>query len=106
MGRFESKLTSKGQTTIPKEVRDALHLKAGDAISYVVRPDGGIELRAAAESFLAGLDRLRATLPRRKGPPLSIEEMNEAMGRHVAADNERILRDRTGHQRRPKARAR
>tara|TARA_R110000868_G_scaffold235273_6_gene489067 strand:- start:5531 stop:5719 length:189 start_codon:yes stop_codon:yes gene_type:complete len=29
-------ITSKGQVTIPKKVRDQLHLKSGDVINFVV----------------------------------------------------------------------
>ena len=32
-----ARLTSKGQVTIPKEVRAKLHLKPGDVLSYEVR---------------------------------------------------------------------
>ena len=49
---FESVLTSKGQTTIPKAVREALGVGSGDRICYVmsegevrilaVRPIGGL----------------------------------------------------------------
>src|SRR6184192_70977 len=31
---YEGKITSKGQTTIPKEIRQKLNLKAGDKISW------------------------------------------------------------------------
>ena len=31
-----SKLTTKAQTTIPRPVRDALHLKPGDELAYVI----------------------------------------------------------------------
>ena len=37
-------LTSKGQITIPKQVRDALGLEAGDRIEFLVRPNGVVEL--------------------------------------------------------------
>lgn len=32
-----SKMTSKGQTTVPKEVREALDLEAGDTLSWELR---------------------------------------------------------------------
>ena len=32
-----STMTSKGQTTVPKEVRDALNLDAGDKLTWEVR---------------------------------------------------------------------
>ncbi|HZP65331.1 MAG TPA: AbrB/MazE/SpoVT family DNA-binding domain-containing protein [Rudaea sp.] len=41
-----STLTSKGQTTIPKEIRDYLDLHPGDRIEFVVR-ENGVMLRAA-----------------------------------------------------------
>lgn len=40
-------LTSKGQTTIPKEVRDLLRLKPGDKLDFVIEPDGRVMVRAA-----------------------------------------------------------
>ena len=40
-----SKMTSKGQTTIPKEIREALHAKTGDTLIYERRPDGAIIVR-------------------------------------------------------------
>ncbi len=38
-------VTSKGQITIPKEVRDALHLASGDSVVFVVRDGGVVEMR-------------------------------------------------------------
>ena len=40
-----SKITAKGQTTIPREVRAALKSKPGDLISWDVEPDGRIAVR-------------------------------------------------------------
>lgn len=37
-------LTSKGQVTIPKEVRDKLGLDTGDRLAFRVRDDGVVEL--------------------------------------------------------------
>lgn len=34
-----SRVTSKGQTTIPKEIRDYLRLKAGDRVAFIQRGD-------------------------------------------------------------------
>lgn len=39
---MESALTIKGQTTIPKAVRDHLHLQPGDRIKFFVHPDGSV----------------------------------------------------------------
>lgn len=34
-----STITSKGQTTIPKEIRDAMDLKEGDGLVYTIEED-------------------------------------------------------------------
>lgn len=35
-------ITSKGQTTIPKAVRERLRLKAGDRVEFVIQEDGSV----------------------------------------------------------------
>ena len=45
-----STVTSKGQTTIPKEVRDEAGLRPGDSIHYTVLPDGTILVRVKNRS--------------------------------------------------------
>ena len=63
----QSRLTSKGQVTIPKEIRDALGLEAGDLVSFVrdglgariERPEN-TELLADRESrIMAGIMEAR-----------------------------------------------
>ncbi len=44
----KSKLTSKYQTTIPNEIRDALNLKPGDYIGYNITERGVIVRKIAA----------------------------------------------------------
>jgi AbrB family looped-hinge helix DNA binding protein len=44
-------ITSKGQTTIPKSVREAAGLRAGDRIHFAVLPDGTIIVRAKTRSI-------------------------------------------------------
>jgi AbrB family looped-hinge helix DNA binding protein len=54
-----SKLTSKFQATVPKIVRDTLHLKAKDQIIYeILEGDTVIIRRASAldKAYLKGLD--------------------------------------------------
>ena len=41
---MESTLTSKGQATIPREVRDALQIGPGDKVKFFVHPDGRVYL--------------------------------------------------------------
>jgi antitoxin PrlF len=51
-----STLTSKGQTTIPKDIRDALGLKTSDEINYTLLTDGTVVMRVRTKSLrdLAG----------------------------------------------------
>ncbi|MBX7066927.1 MAG: type II toxin-antitoxin system PrlF family antitoxin [Parachlamydiales bacterium] len=43
--RYASRLTSKYQATIPKEIRKALHLEKGDKILYELLPDDTVVIR-------------------------------------------------------------
>jgi AbrB family looped-hinge helix DNA binding protein len=69
-----STLTSRGQTTIPKPVRDALHLQPGDRVEFILEEDRVILRRADAD--LTALDGL---LDRSDQEPVSIEAMHEAI---------------------------
>jgi AbrB family looped-hinge helix DNA binding protein len=52
----DATLTSKGQTTIPKEIRDSLHMKAGDRLTFTLMPDATVVMRVKNKSIteLAG----------------------------------------------------
>jgi AbrB family looped-hinge helix DNA binding protein len=74
-----STITSKGQITIPKEVRASLGLEAGHEVTFRVREDGVVELRPKNVDLMS----LRGILkPRVKG--VTIEDMNAAI-RQAAA---------------------
>ena len=52
---MESAITSKGQATIPKAIREHLHLKPGDRVKFFVHPDGTVFLLPEASCLgLAG----------------------------------------------------
>jgi antitoxin PrlF len=53
----EATLTSKGQTTIPKPIRDGLGMRAGDRMSFTLMPDGVVIMRVKNKraANLAGL---------------------------------------------------
>ena len=53
-------LTSKGQVTIPKKVRDALHLTPGNAVEFAVNTAGEVVLRKAGRKLVAKRDRFEA----------------------------------------------
>jgi len=51
----ESTITTKGQTTLPKDVRQALDLKPGDKLRYLILDDGEVRIiRARSARDLAG----------------------------------------------------
>ena len=54
----EATLTSKGQTTIPKEIRDSLHMKEGDLMTFTLLPDGTVLMRVKNKSAMEVAGRL------------------------------------------------
>jgi AbrB family looped-hinge helix DNA binding protein len=67
-------LTSKGQITIPQSVREALGLRTGDRVAFVVRADGTVVVQPETGS----LRDLRGIIkPRVRG--VSVEDMHEAV---------------------------
>jgi AbrB family looped-hinge helix DNA binding protein len=63
----DATLTSKGQTTIPKEIRDSLRMKAGDRMTFTLMPDATVVMRVKSKSIteLAGAlyKKGRKTIP-------------------------------------------
>ena len=61
----DATLTSKGQTTIPKEIRDSLGLQPGDRMIFTLMPNGTVVLRVKTKSVmdLAGLLRKKGRKP-------------------------------------------
>jgi len=57
-----SKLTSKFQATIPRDIRSILKLKAGDKIIFEVTPEKQIFIRKALPKDIAYLQSLESTL--------------------------------------------
>lgn len=55
----DSTLTSKGQTTIPKEIRDSLGLQPGQRMTFTLMPDGTVLMRAKNKSIMDAAGRLR-----------------------------------------------
>jgi len=85
----QSKITAKGQTTIPVEVRDYLRLKPGDRLVYTMR-DGKVEL---STRNLRAVDLAGILGPPPSGESLSVEEMDDAIMDAVAEDDRRIVRE-------------
>ena len=63
-----AKTTAKGQTTIPRDVRAALHISAGDPIAWEVGPDGTARVRRVQPMDPAYLRAVEGTLSEWSGP--------------------------------------
>ncbi len=53
-------LTSKGQVTIPKQIRDALHLAPGCEVDFAVNRDGDVVIHKVGERPSRKPDRFEA----------------------------------------------
>jgi len=65
-------ITSKGQTTIPKDIRDALNLQPKDKVQFTLLADGTVIMRAKCRSILD----LKGTLHKPDRKPVQLTEMN------------------------------
>lgn len=77
---MESTLTCKGQITIPKEAREHLGLKPGDRVKFFIQPDGHVVILAKIP-----ISALKGIVPKRKGRPPSLAEMDAAIEARAAA---------------------
>jgi len=67
-------MTTKGQVTIPLDVRQRLGLDAGDRIEFVELESGGYAIKPAIEDV-----RSLKGLLRKPAKPVSVEDMNTAV---------------------------
>lgn len=67
-------MTSKGQLTVPAEVRADLHLHSGDRVSFEKAGDGSYRIRAVKGDIM----RLAGVLAH-DDPPVSIDDMDSAV---------------------------
>ncbi|MFS2111104.1 AbrB/MazE/SpoVT family DNA-binding domain-containing protein [Sphingomonas sp. Sphisp140] len=78
-------LSAKGQVVIPKDIRDALGLKPGQAFDVIRAAGGGVLLRPASSKSGRSFDeitaRIREIAPPWEGSPVSIREMDAAVDR-------------------------
>ena len=69
-------ITSKGQITIPKEVRERLGVEAGDRLEFVEEEKGVYKVVAATKD----VRHLKGIIPK-PGRSVSVEEMNRVVRR-------------------------
>lgn len=75
-----STLTSKGQITLPIEVRRALALNSGDKVDFVALPGGGFRL----VPLRTDVRSLRGRFAGRVARPVTLDEMDAAIASGAA----------------------
>jgi AbrB family looped-hinge helix DNA binding protein len=80
-------ITSKGQITIPVQVRKKLRLKPGDRVDFILEEGGAVRLKAHKRPLTDLLGVLKGAGRR----PLSVEETKQAV-LDVAEDDWRRVR--------------
>lgn len=86
---YPAKITSKGQTTIPQEVREQLGLQTGDRVEFVIVD--GAAMMIPKNKSIDELFGILGTPP--AGAGATPEDIDEAIGRYLAEDDERISRE-------------
>jgi antitoxin PrlF len=86
-------MTSKGQITIPAKVRKALRLEPGVRIDFYEIENGEYAFRPKTRS----IKELKGCLAH-DGPPVSIEEMNQAILDHAARMDRASMTDAPENQ--------
>jgi antitoxin PrlF len=85
-------ITSKGQVTVPIQVRDELGLKSGDRIEFVNDGTGRFYLEPKKGSIMEMEGIFKST-----AKPMTIEEMHDAIAAHLGEDDARIKREYAAH---------
>ena len=68
----DATLTSKGQTTIPKEIRDSLSMKTGDRMTFTLMPDATVIMRVKSRS----VTELAGVLHKKGRKPVPVEQLS------------------------------
>jgi len=86
-------LTSKGQITIPIEIRRKLRLKDGDKIDFFETEEGMYAMRPKTGSIMELKGILKKMGYVHPGPAPTIQEMDGAIAEHVAEMDRRTMSD-------------
>ena len=68
----DATLTSKGQTTIPKEIRDGLGMKPGDRMTFTLMPDATVVMRVKGKR----VTQLAGSLQKKGRKPVPVDQLS------------------------------
>ena len=68
----DATLTSKGQTTIPKEIRERLGMKPGDRMTFTLMPDSTVVMRVKSRNITA----LAGMLQKKGRKPVPVDRLS------------------------------
>ena len=71
---MQATITSKGQITLPKALREHLHLSAGDRVEFILEENNVVRMVPRTTS----VTRLKGMLPKPERP-VTMDEMAEAI---------------------------
>jgi antitoxin PrlF len=86
---MESLLTSKGQATIPKAIREHLGLKTGDRVKFFINPNGSVAILPTIP-----VSQLRGMFAHRIRRVVSLEEMEKGIAAGATARYRRFLKQK------------
>ena len=78
----DARLSSKGQVTIPRDIRERLKLKLGDKIQFRIADNGQVVVDAAKHH----VGELYGLMRREGAKPVSVEAMDDAIRRRFKAE--------------------
>jgi AbrB family looped-hinge helix DNA binding protein len=76
-----TRISSKGQVVIPKEIRDRLRLKPGEELTVARHGHRIVLEQARPQVDKIDYEEFRALMPTYKGPPIAVEVMTAHIGR-------------------------
>lgn len=84
--KLEAQKEQRNLEALPKEIRDRLNLDAGSILDFQIQPDNTITARHVRPDAR----RIRGSLKSPQAPPLTVEQVDEAVSKH--------LRDKHAHR--------
>lgn len=78
-----STLTSKGQITIPKVIRESMSINTGDKIEFIINEQNEVVIKPITKK---AIDVFGLLSENKKDKPVSIEKMNEEIARQFKKD--------------------